>query len=169
MPTSCQHSKIYYLILDKLDEQDDPIGMFAYAVYKRQKMAERNRLETALNRPPSNEELLPFVLGAEARIDDFLKIAEIELAEFQNAHLGEYLDELSKKYADSYHEEVQKFRPQAAPSWLKSALYGFAGNVLTVAVTFLLFVVGVLAVNGTPGLAKFLLPLFAAWANGQTP
>ena len=166
MPTACQQSKIFYLIRDKLEEQDDPIGMFAYAVYKRQKMAERNRLEEYLGRPPTNEDLLPFVLGAEARIDDFLKIAEIELSEFQNAKLEVYMDDLAERYEKSFQEEIQRFRPQKQPSWFKSALYGMAGNILTVALTFLLFIIGMLVLNGTPSLVKLMLPILAAWANG---
>lgn len=111
MPTEPQSSRIYYLIKEKLKDSNDAIGMFAYAIYKQEKMAERNRLKDSLGRNPTNEEMNNFVLGAETRIDSYLKMAEVELSEFQNALLGEYIDGLSADYAKKYLEETQKFQP----------------------------------------------------------
>jgi len=162
-------SKIYDLITKKLTEEltdsGDPVGMFAYAVYKRQKIAEIKRLKDALGRRPTNEELQPFVLGAEARIGDFLKIAEIELSEYQEALINEHLEEVSGQFERKYIEETKRFKPQRQASWFKSALYGMAGNIFTIILTFLLFALGVMVLEGAPALAKFLIRMISRAAG----
>lgn len=165
MGGDCQHSRIYYLILDKLDNQDNPIGMFAYAVYKRQKMAERNRLEKELKRPPNNEDFAPFVDGAALRIDDFLRLAEIELSEFQDALVGEHLEELSSQYDEKYKEEIRKFQPQKQPSWAKQMLYGVGGNFATAVISFIIFVFCVILLEGAPSLATLMIKMLTRFTQ----
>lgn len=165
MGEDCQHSRIYYLILDKLDNQNDPIGMFAYAVYKRQKMAERTRLEKRFKRPLNNEDFAPFVDGAALRIDDFLRLAEIELSEFQDALVGEHLEDLSQQYEEKYKEEIKKFQPQKQPSWAKETLYSISGNISTAAIAFVLFVFSVAFLEGMPSLAKIFIKMLTRFTE----
>lgn len=166
MSDTSERSRIYHLILEAGGE-DEFICMFAYAIYKKQKMQEIQRLQKVLGRSPTNVELKPFVENAEIRIDAFLKLATDELAEFQQTLLGNYIDELSNAYEQKFAEAVEKFQPQKPPSWFKSAVYGLAGNILTAFVTVVLTIIALFAIKGFPGFWQTILPYVTEWAQGK--
>lgn len=129
-------------------------------------MQEIKRLTEKLHRAPTNEELKPFIDNATTRIDSFIKLAAIELANFQTTIIGNYIDDISAEYKKNYSEAVKKFQPQPPPTLLKSACYGLAGNILTAIVSFILFVIALIAVKGFPGFWKTILPYISDWAQG---
>lgn len=165
MTAPSDRSPIYYL-LQNVEDSNEFIIMFAYAIYKREKMQEIERLTDKLQRPPTNEELQPFIDNATTRIDSFIKLAAIEMASFQETLLGNYINEISTEYAKNYSETVSKFQPQKPPSFMKSAVYGLAGNILTAIVSFILFVIALIAVKGFPGFWQSVLPFVTEWEQG---
>ena len=156
-PIVPEHSRVYDLITAALDDPDEPVGLLAYAIYKREKMAEISRLEKLRGRRPTSEELRPFVESAENRIDGFIERAALELADFQNWYIGDHVEGLNRKYERLYTEDIKKLSPPLQQKWYVSVLLSVLGNIFTVLLTFLLFFAVGALLNITPPFKQLLI------------
>jgi len=115
---------------------DDAVGLIAYGLYKRRKIAYIEKCHEKKKRAPSNEELSVFQEQSLLDVSRYRADAEALVEEVTSKHLADILSEGSKK-----HDEELKTRLKG--SFWKNVGASITGTVL-VAVVFGLFYVAMI-------------------------
>lgn len=134
--SASQERKYNYIFEQLAGEPDDLVGLLAYGIYKREKIAFIKGYRDKHGSGPSEEELSKFHDVSMNRLESYRQLAATSLEEFQNMLVETTLQELSDKYELRFRRELRKTRP----SWKAAILQSFAGSVLFT------FFIGVLVV-----------------------
>ncbi|QLA18951.1 hypothetical protein [Desulfolutivibrio sulfoxidireducens] len=117
----------YNRIFEKLaGEPDDLIGLLAYGIYKREKIEYIQDFCGKNGRGPTDEELSLFHDASLVRLEQYHKLAEVDLTAFLDSLAEEEVQAVSQEMDRRLKEELLK----AKPSWKASIIQSFLGSVL---------------------------------------
>ncbi|GAB7082243.1 hypothetical protein [Megalodesulfovibrio paquesii] len=123
---SAQERKYNYIFEELAGEPDDLIGLLAYGIYKREKIEYIKSFWTKHDRGPTDDELAVFHDLSMSRLSSYLRLAESDLAEFQNLLIEDHATQLSDTYERRLNLELRSIKP----SWKDAILQSFLGSVL---------------------------------------
>jgi hypothetical protein len=130
--------RTYNFIYEKLvKDKDDVLGIFAYSLYKRNKIDFINKFKADHGTSPGDNEMLTFHASSttESSLEGFRRQA-VDLARaFMDSALDEERHELEQEYADKYYlskvtDEVKALKPNYLFSFLFGVSQGLASSVL---------------------------------------
>ena len=117
----------YSFIYNALVEgPDDFIGLVAYSIYKKEKIAYVRRFEEKNGRSPEPSELQDFHGQAHGRLEQYKELA--------TAHVADFYDSIYKAQSESleqeYHQKLKDDLKQARTSWFAGVCQSLIGSFL---------------------------------------
>jgi len=122
MPNERKYNSIFGKLVE---EPNDFIGLLAYGIYKREKIAFIDRFCKTNGRGPNDDELQNFHDQTLSRIDQYRRIAEVDLSEFQTELIAEQAKELSEEYDRRLKNELSNVKT----SWWAAITQSFLGSI----------------------------------------
>ena len=138
------YSKLYRLLVHS---EDDITGQIAYCIYKQHKAEEIARLTLKNKRPPTDEELAPFMCNAESdnQIRFYNDRATKLSSDFLIRTLAVNVDKINTSLKAEYDEKINKALEDSRP---KGFMYGVWQSVFA---SFIFFAGGILLLLATGG------------------
>ena len=138
------YSKVYRLLVHG---EDDLAGQIAYAIYKQQKIDTIARFMTKNKRPPTDEELAPFMENAETenQLRFYKERATSIQKDFLERTLTAEIDEINANLKAEYDAKIDALLAELRP---KGFMYGVWQGVFA---SFIFFAAGILLLLATGG------------------
>lgn len=118
-----RYSFIYSMLVS---QDDDFVGLVAYSIYKKEKIAHVKAFQEKHGRDPEPTELENFHSSARNRIDQYKELAEHRVANFGEIIYSEKLESLETQYDLRIKEEIAKI----SPSWWKGVFQSIVGSFI---------------------------------------
>lgn len=122
-----QGNRFNYIYSELVKTPDDLLGLFAYSIYKKEKIEYIKRFQEETGKiPMAGEDLADFHRQSMARCDQYRCLAEQSMEKFQGAVFASAVQELDRQYSDKLEERVKSLKP----SWFMGIAHSLIGSLL---------------------------------------
>ena len=134
-------------------EPNDIVGLIAYGIYKREKIDHIKRFVDREGRNPTDEDLRAFHEESMARVENYRKLASIEVQSLYNHIAAEQAEVMFKQLAGSLDSTLKELRPK----WSTGVWQGAVGNVVFTVGLFLVLMLVIGFFDGAPAIIQNLV------------
>lgn len=153
------YNKIYEALAG---EQGDILGLIAYGIYKREKIAYIKRFVDGKGRNPTEDELRSFHDESMFRMESYRKLASSEVQSLYNQIGAEQAEEMFRQIAGSLDATLRDLRPK----WFAGVWQGAVGNVIFTVGLFVLLMLVIGFFEGAPAVIQTIIRWLGK-INGQ--
>lgn len=163
MTEARERERYSFIYNDLVSDELDLVGLIAYAIYKREKIAVVRCFKEEHGREPEPKELKNFHCQAAANLEQYKRLAEYALSELCETLIGQEIEEQEERFRKKKKrlkeaadkrivQELAKFNP---PAW-KPVLQGVVASLLTSGIAVLIFMAYSLANKDLPTIWDFI-------------